>query len=136
MNDYRNISAPEIEVLEQNGCFCEDWSMVKVKDGFIAERVRNVSFSGEVYLGVFSRKITFDGGVTRYSGIYNAIIHHCVIDDDVYINQIKNYIANYTIGKNVIIESVDSLVVNENSCFGNGTRVAVLNETGGREIPI
>ena len=136
MKGYYTISTPEIEVLEKNGCFCEDWSKVKVKNGFIPERIRNTSFSGEVFLGIFNRKITFPGGIVRYSGIYNATIHHCVIDDDVYINQIKNYIANYTIGKNVIIESVDSLVVEEKSCFGNGTRVAVLNETGGREIPI
>ncbi|MDR1097377.1 MAG: DUF4954 family protein [Tannerella sp.] len=136
MEKYRNMTSSEIDILQKNGCLCEDWSKVKVKDGFVAEHIRNTSFSGEVFLGVFSRKITFAGGIVRYSGIYNATIHHCVIDDDVYINQIKNYMANYTVGKNVLIESVDSLVVEEKSCFGNGTHVAVLNETGGREIPI
>lgn len=136
MTDYRNISPTEIEILQNNGCFCEDWSEIKVKDGFIAGNIRNVSFSGKVFLGLFKRKITFAGGLVRYSGIYNAIIHNCIIEDDVYINQIKNYIANYTIGKNAIIESVDTLVVDKKSSFGNGTRVAVINETGGREIPI
>ena len=133
---HRNISDTEIEILHKNGCFCEDWTCVKVKDGFIADHIRNVSFSGNVFLGVFKRKISFAGGIERYSGIYNATIHNCVIEDDVYINQIKNYIANYTISKGAVIESVDSLVVDGKSCFGNGTRVAVLNETGGREIPI
>jgi hypothetical protein len=133
---YRDISVSETETLIKNGCFCEDWSKVKAKDGFIAERVRNVSFSGNIYLGIFKRKITFVGGIERYSGIYNATIHNCIIDDDVYINQIKNYIANYHIGKNVLIESVDTLTVDGMSCFGNGVRVSVLNETGGREIPI
>ena len=136
MAAYRNISNEEIEVLHKNGCFCEDWQSIKVKEGFIADRVRNVTFSGNVFLGVFKRRISFAGGIERYSGVYNATIHNCVIEDDVYINQIKNYIANYTIGKGVIIESVDSLVVDGISGFGNGTRVAVLNETGGREIPI
>jgi hypothetical protein len=133
---YRVISGSETEILTKNGCFCEDWSRIRVKDGFIAERIRNVSFSGDVYLGVFRRKITFVGGIERYSGIYNATIHNCIIDDDVYINQIKNYIANYHIEKNVLIESTDTLTVDGASCFGNGVRVAVLNETGGREIPI
>jgi hypothetical protein len=136
MTTYRSISNEEIEVLCKNGCFCEDWLRVKVKDGFIADRIRNVSFSGDVFLGVFKRKVSFPGGIERFSGIYNATIHNCVIEDDVYINQIKNYIANYTIGKYSVIESVDSLVVDGISSFGNGTRVAVLNETGGREIPI
>jgi len=136
MPNYRNISDIEVEALQKNGCFCEEWSRVKVKDGFDAGRVRNTSFSGDVFLGVFGRKIAFAGGIERYSGIYNATIHNCRIEDDVYINQVKNYIANYNIGKNVIIESIDTLVVEGRSSFGNGTRVAVLNETGGREIPI
>ncbi|MDR2928337.1 MAG: DUF4954 family protein [Cytophagaceae bacterium] len=136
MNNYRNISSPEIEILQKNGCLCANWNRVWVKDGFVAERVRNVSFSGDIYLGVFQRQITFMGGIVKFSGIYNATIHNCIIGDDVYINQIKNYIANYDIKKNVLIESVDTLAVNGKSCFGNGTRVAVLNETGGREIPV
>ena len=136
MINYRNITESEIHTLQNNGCFCEDWSCVKVKKEFIIDRIRNVTFSGNIFLGIFKRKISFTGGIERYSGIYNATIHNCVIEDDVYINQIKNYIANYIIGKGAIIESVDSLVVDGKSCFGNGTRVAVLNETGGREIPI
>jgi len=136
MATYRNLSKEEIETLCKNGCFCEDWQNIKVKDRFITDHIRNVSFSGNVFLGVFKRRISFAGGIERYSGIYNATIHNCVIEDDVYINQIKNYIANYTIGKGSIIESVDSLVVDGISNFGNGTRVAVLNEMGGREIPI
>ena len=136
MATYRNISNEEIETLCKNGCFCENWQNIKVKDGFIPDHIRCVSFSGNVFLGVFKRKISFAGGIERHSGIYNATIHNCVIEDDIYINQIKNYIANYTIEKNAIIESVDSLVVDGISSFGNGTRVVVLNETGGREIPI
>ena len=136
MATYRNISNEEIETLCKNGCFCENWQNIKVKDGFIPDHIRSVSFSGNIFLGVFKRKISFAGGIERHSGIYNATIHNCVIEDDIYINQIKNYIANYTIEKNAIIESVDSLVVDGISSFGNGTRVVVLNETGGREIPI
>ena len=136
MKTYRSILKEEIETLCKSGCFCEDWQSIKVKDGFVADHIRNVSFSGNVFLGVFKRRITFAGGIERYSGIYNATIHNCVIEDDVYINQIKNYIANYTIKNGAVIENVDSLVVDGISCFGNGTRVAVLNETGGREIPI
>jgi len=136
MNNYRDISQVEIEILQKNQCFCSDWSKIKVKEGFIADNIRNVSFSGDIYLGIFKKQIPFPGGVKKQSGIYNAVIHNCVIDDDVYITQIKNYIANYIIKKDVLIESVDTLAVTEKSCFGNGTRIAVINETGGREIPI
>lgn len=134
--EYRKATQAEIAVMQHNGCCCEDWSKVHVKGGFEAEKVRNVSFSGDIYLGSFSRKITFKGGIVKNSGIYNASIHNCIIEDDVYINQIKNYIANYRIRRNAVIESVDVMVVDGVSSFGNGVRVAVLNETGGREIPI
>lgn len=136
MNNSRNLSKEEIQILENNGCSSPDWTRVRVKEGFIPDRVRSVSFSGDVYLGVFSRQFILQGGIIKMAGIYNAVIHQCIIEDDVYINQVKNYLANYRIEKNVIVESVDTLGVTGKSCFGNGTRVAVLSETGGREIPI
>ena len=134
--DYRPIAKSEIDILLKNNCFCNDWSKINVKVNFIADNIRDVSFSGDNYLGIFKSQIPFPGGIIKQSGIYNAVIHNCIIDDDVYINQIRNYIANYIIKKNVIIESVDTLSVTQKSNFGNGTRLAVINETGGREIPI
>ena len=136
MLNYRNLSSSEIQILEKNGCICSDWNKVKVKEGFIPERMRQVSFSGDVFLGVFQREFVLQGGIVKMSGIYNAVVHQCIIDDDVCINQVKNYLANYHVKKNVIIESVDTLGVTGKSSFGNGTRVAVLSETGGREVPI
>ncbi|MDR3367115.1 MAG: DUF4954 family protein [Prevotellaceae bacterium] len=136
MTAYREVTPAEVEELQKNGCRCSDWSRVKVKEGFIPDSVRNVSFSGDIFLGVFRREIACAGGVVKRSGIYNAAIHSCAVEDDVYINQVKDYIASYRIGKNVTIECVDTLAVDGATAFGNGTRVAVLNETGGREIPI
>ncbi|GAG49954.1 unnamed protein product, partial [marine sediment metagenome] len=61
---------------------------------------------------------------------------NCTIGNNVYINQIRNHIANYTIEDDVVIENVDLLAVEGESSFGNGTEVTVVNEAGGREIPI
>ncbi|GAG25168.1 unnamed protein product, partial [marine sediment metagenome] len=66
----------------------------------------------------------------------NATIHNCTIGNNVYINQIRNHIANYVIEDNAIIENVDLLAVEGESSFGNGVEAAVVNEAGGREIPI
>jgi hypothetical protein len=133
---FRNLTEKEIQQLEFKGSVCSNWSLVTVKEGFSAERVGNVSFSGNVKIGNLSKEFVSPGGVPKKSGLYNSTIHNCVFDDDVYINQVKNHLANYYIGKNVIIENVDSLAVTEFSSFGNGTRVAVLNEAGGREVAI
>jgi hypothetical protein len=133
---YRKLSDTEISVLTGQFCRCDDWSRIRVKDGFDPQYVRNSNFSGDIYIGTFDREITFFGGVKKHSGIFNVTIHNCTIGDNAYIGQVRNYIANYVIENDVIIENVDMLAVDGVSSFGNGTPVSVLNETGGREIPI
>ncbi|WP_430811659.1 MULTISPECIES: DUF4954 family protein [unclassified Carboxylicivirga] len=136
MNDYRTLSKKEIEILEQRNCLCADWQLVEVKDGFCPENLRNVNLSGRIRLGVYNRSFSFAGGVEKKAGISNATLHNCIIDSDTYINQVKNHIANYHIHSNVVIENVDSIITEKESCFGNGVLVSALNEAGGREIAI
>ncbi|WP_439183131.1 DUF4954 family protein [Carboxylicivirga taeanensis] len=136
MNSYRSLTEQEITALEQRNCLCSDWSKIQVDTNFDAASVRNVSFSGAIKLGAFRRIFTFPGGVEKRAGLSNATIHNCTIDSDVYINQVKNHIANYHIHSNVVIENVDTIITEESSCFGNGVQVSALNEAGGREITI
>ena len=130
------LSANQIETLTAQGCTCEDWSKVCVAEKFNPATVNSTHFSGKVQLGVFNKKITFPGGLTEQAGINDATIHNCTIGDNTYINHIRGYIANYVIENDVIIENVDLLAVEGQSSFGNGTEITVLNEAGGREIPI
>ena len=134
--NWRNLTVYEIEVLTGQFCRCDDWGKVRVAEGFDPQYIRNSNFSGDVYIGLFEKEIVFLGGVKKHSGIFNATIHNCRIGNDVYIGQIRNYIANYVIEDDVVIENVDLLAVDGVSSFGNGTLVGVLNETGGRELPI
>ena len=133
---YRPLSPEEIDKLTGQGCSCADWSKVQVADGFKAEKVKSTRFSGQVRLGVFERAVSFFGGVKKNAGISSAAIHNCVIGNNVYIDQVRSYIANYVIEDDALIENVDLLAVEGESSFGNGTEVAVVNEAGGREIPI
>ena len=133
---FGRLSAEQIAGLTGQGCSCDDWSKVEVADGFDAARVKSTHFSGKVRLGVFEKQVSFFGGLRRRSSISNATIHNCTIGNNVYINQIRNYIANYTIEDDVVIENVDLLAVEGESSFGNDTEVTVVNEAGGREIPI
>lgn len=134
--EFRALSADEVNQLTQQGCSCTDWSRVLVAEGFCASRVRTSSFSGDVRLGVFEKDVSFYGGVQRPAGISSAQIHNCTIGDNVYIDQIRNCLANYVIEDDVVIENVDLLAVDGRSTFGNGVEVASVNEAGGREIPI
>ncbi|MHC4636731.1 MAG: DUF4954 family protein [Planctomycetota bacterium] len=135
-SEYRHLSPEEIHQLENQGCCCTDWSQVEVADGFDAARVQTTRFSGRVRMGVFEKELSFLNGLSRQAGISNAIIHNCRIGNNAYISQIKNCIANYVIEDDVIIENADLIEVEGQSTFGNGTEACVINEAGGREIPI
>ena len=132
---YRKLTNDEIKTLENQGCFCEDWQKIEVAQKFAPKYCRNVRFSGEVKIGETGRKIQ-SSSVDKNSGIYDAHIHNCIIGDGVYISKIGTHIANYHIGENTVIENSDTLEVRAKNSFGNGTKVAVLNENGGRSIPI
>jgi len=133
---YRPLSAKEIAQLTSQGCSSDNWANIQVAQGFDATRVKSTQFCGVIKLGVFDKQASFCGGVRKPTGISNATIHNCAIGNNVYIDQIRNYIANYVIEDDVVIENVDLLVVEDKTSFGNGTEVAVINEAGGREIPI
>jgi len=135
-NKFRALTADEIVELTAQGCTCEDWSHIEVAEGFDAGKISDTQFSGKVRLGRFDNHVSFFGGVTKPCGISNARIHNCIIGDDVYIDEIGNYIANYVIEDGVVIENVDLLAVEGESTFGNGVEVTVVNEAGGREVPI
>lgn len=136
MNTYRLLTVAEIGILKQQGCTADDWNRIKVADGFLPAHVDNVRFSGDIQLGVFEREFELPGGLKVHSGISHATLHNCIVADDVRIYNVHNYIANYEIGSNTCIENVNAILVDGVSSFGNGVKVAVMNEGGGREIPI
>ena len=133
---YRKLTESEINTLVEQICRCDEWNRIEVAEGFNTKYIRNVNFSGDVRIGIFDKEVTFFGGVKKHTGIFNATIHNCRIGNNVYIGQIRNYIANYVIEDDVVIENVDILAVDGVSSFGNGTHVSVLNEIGGRELQI
>lgn len=133
---YRQLTIEEQTQLLKQGCTATDWAKVEVVEGFMPEYVRNVAFSGEVRLGRFERVFTQPGGFEVHSGVYYARLHNVTIGDNCYIDRVHNYIANYEIGNDVFIENTNLVVVDGETTFGNGVRVPVMNESGGREVPI
>lgn len=133
---YRNLYKEEIEILESQHCSSSDWTSVHVSESFSPEHIHYVRFSGDIRLGGFSKEFELPGGIRKHSGLYRATLHNVEIGDDCCIENVKNYIANYTIGNDTFIENVDIILTDGPSSFGNGVEVSVLNETGGREVVI
>ena len=134
--NYRPLTRQERQTLEAQSCTAASWDSIEVTDGFTPQHIHHAHFSGTVRLGAFDALFTLPGGMVRHSGIRHAALHNVTVGDNCCIENIHNYIANYEIGHDTIIENVDLLLTDGISQFGNGVEVSVLNETGGREVSI
>ncbi len=135
-DSYRRLTEQEIDLLKARDCHSEDWSQVLIRGIFDGSRYHNTRFSGTILIGEQSGQIELFGGVKKNCGVYNVHIHNCTLGNNVYVNHIKNYIANYAIEDHVIIDNADICAVEGICSFGNGIKVQVLDETGGRKVTI
>lgn len=136
MNPYRKLTPSEIQDLKSRMCSASDWDQIEVAQDFIPDHIHYVRFSGIIRLGSFRKIFELPGGMKKHSGIYYATLHNVTVGDDCCIENVKNYIANYNIGRGTFIENVDIILTDGPSAFGNGVEVPVLNETGGCEVTI
>jgi uncharacterized protein DUF4954/uncharacterized protein DUF6819 len=132
---YRKLKQDEIDFLKNNGCNASDWQLINVVPNFSKDNIKNVAFSGEIFLGDFKGEFELYPGLNCQFGLYNSTIHSCKIADKVYIKDVK-FLMNYDIEENVVIINSERISVSGESTFGNGTEIEVLNEGGGRELKI
>ena len=135
-NKYIPLTKEQIEQLQMQNCQCSNWKDVLVAPDFMPDNIKNTTFSGKIKLGKFDKLITFYGGATKPAGIYNAYLHNCTIGNNIYISNVTSHIANYVIEDDCIIDHIDLLAVEGQTTFGNGIKAVVINEAGGREVPI
>jgi len=135
-NDDRPLREEEIRQLESQGCSAEDWRRVRVAEPFLADRVRDVQFGGNVALGSVSGEVQRPGCLPRPCGVYRARLHDCTIADGVRIANVGGHVAHYHVGNGVLIENIGVMETRPGARFGNGVEVAALNEAGGREVPL
>ena len=132
----RKLTPQEIQQLEAQGCTSDEWQRVSIDDAASLKYIRHARFSGDISIGRFSKSFDMPGGMHKHTGIFHATLHNVTIGNDCCIENIKNYIANYDIADDCFIENVDIILCDGPTAFGNGVEVAVLNETGGREVTI
>ena len=136
MMNYRKLTPQEVEILKRQMCTATDWEQIEVAEDFNPDYVSYTRFSGKIRIGAFRKEFELAGGIRKHSGLYHTTLHNVTVGDDCCIENVKNYIANYEIGHDTFIENVDIILTDGVSSFGNGVEVAVLNETGGREVLI
>lgn len=133
---WRTLSAREIEALEASGCSATDWQRVKAAESFRPEQCAHVAFSGDIRLGECNELVQLSGGIELPAGIRHAALHDCTVGRNVFIRNVGRQLAHCEIGDHVIIDNVDEISAEGDSSFGNGVRVNVLSEAGGRAMPI
>ena len=130
MRDYRQLTQEEIEVLERNSCWAEDWNRVMVAEEFRPYSFHRVIFYGDIRLGSFDKQVEVTKGFTKHSGINDATLRNVTVGNDCLIEKIGNFINNYTIGDNCYISNLSTMETTEGATFGEGHLISVLNEMG------
>ena len=130
MRDYRQLTQEEIDVLERNNCWAENWESVKVADDFSPYGFHRVMFYGDIRLGVFDLQVEVTKGFTKHAGINDATLRNVTIGDNCLIEKIGNFINNYTIGDNCYISNVSTMETTEGVTYGEDHMISVLNEMG------
>ena len=130
MNDYRHITDREIDILEANNCWAEDWTSVMVAEDFRPNFMHRVMLYGDIRIGAFEKNVEVSKGFVKHSGINDATLRNVVIGDNCLIEKIGNYINNYTIGEDCHIANVSTIETTDGATFGEGNLISVLNEVG------
>ena len=94
MNQYRQLTEQEIDLLESNSCWSEDWTRVLVAEDFRANYFHRVMFYGDIRLGNFEKNVEVSKGFVKHSGINNATLRNVSVGDNCLIENIGNYINN------------------------------------------
>ncbi len=125
----------EIAQLSTQGNTAEDWSRVRVVDGFNPRRVRNCDFRGEVILGEFEKRVLLTDGVEVFAGVSNSTLVNCVIGHNALVRDVR-LLANYVIAADAVVADCGRVTCSAGATFGNGARVPVALEGGGREVEV
>lgn len=128
---YRSLTFEEIEILENNSCWAEDWSRVEVaEDGFQAKFFHRVMFYGDIQLGSVQKEVEITKGFVKHSGINDTTLRNVTVGNDCLIEKVGNYINNYTIGDDCLISNISVMETTEGATYGEGNLISVLNEVG------
>ena len=128
---YRSLTFEEIETLEKNSCWAEDWNRVEVsEDGFQAKFFHRVMFYGDIRLGCCQKNIEITKDFFKHSGINDATLRNVTVGNDCLIEKVGNYINNYTIGDDCLISNISVMETTEGASYGEGNLISVLNEVG------
>lgn len=126
----KKLNDRQIEILENRGCIAEDWEQIRINPDSDLSLIRNVEFEGKVDIDLLDRK--------HYPRciISNVLLRDTSIGKGSRIRNVGGGLIGLKIGDRVTIEDTYRIENDKGTACGVGTRVAVLDETGSREVVI
>lgn len=128
---YRNLTQGEIERLERQGNYAEDWGAVRISESFCVECVRNSTFEGAVSLGAIAAARHADGDLVLREGVYNSTLSNVIVGDHPTIHNVR-MLSGYTLGDNVLLFNIEEMTANPDP--HQAAWLEPMNENGGRRI--
>lgn len=128
-DEWPALTPDQILFLEQHGCSAENWESVRIEPGTDLSRLRDVEFEGSVTVG------RLDSTWPR-CGLRSTLLRDCCLGRGVRIRHIPGGISGAVVGEGAVIENCARISFDPQPACGVGTRVAVLDETGSREVTI
>ncbi len=125
----------EIAQLESLGNRAQDWYRVRVAESFSPRRVHNCEFRGNVVLGAFDEAIELAGGVEVETGLSNSTLVDCVVGNNATVRDVR-LLANCVVCEGAVVADCGRVTCSPGVTFGNGARVPVALEGGGRDLAI
>lgn len=131
---FRALDPEEIAALEKNGNRCEDWSRVQVEANFVANRVHNSVFMGDVKLAAFYGTLLLPGDVSFPTGVYDSLVSNCIIGNALVYKVAM--LSNVFVRSSAVLHNVGSMVSSGKINYMIGSSITVGNEMGGRSVRV
>ena len=140
----RQLRSEEIEILKNNRCEADDWSIIYVTDPFDPSLIKRTVFKGIVRLGCFEKGIIKDREREYECGISDSLIISSDIGNYCAIHN-NRYICAIITGNYVVLSDNNEIYTTEDAKFGNCIlkdgedknslrKINLVNEKGGRAV--
>src|SRR5947209_512962 len=101
-DEPRPLTPAEAAALERLGNSADDWSRVRVADGFDWRRVRQCQFHGDVVLGRFTGAVRLPEGVELPAGVYHSTVADSVIGHGAMVRDV-HLLARCAVGEGAVV---------------------------------
>ncbi len=131
----RALTQEEIMILEKQGCRADDWGNIAVAERFDPVGVvRDVSFSGDIALGVFGQTVEDMSGRIYKAGLYSCSLNSVWVGDAALVRMADLF--RVVVGRRAVIHRVQLIWCSGATSYANGEPANVLTEDGGRSLPL